>query len=202
MNVGSAGAASKPEAVALESLQEIWVLLVGTGLGLIAVGGFAIGSSFIAELATLVVFGLLLILGAIFQVVNAFWARRWRGFVLPLLAGVLYLNASVSMVDSTPGGPGLTQLVAACLLVAGILRVVVSQIERFDGWVWALVHGIVSIALGLAIWRQWPLSGLWLIGLYFGIDMLFSGVSWVLLGLVVRSASRRTSGSLGGKDGH
>jgi uncharacterized membrane protein HdeD (DUF308 family) len=42
----------------------------------------------------------------------------------------------------------------------------------------------------VAIWRQWPLSGLWVIGLFVGIEMLFSGASWLMLGLVVRPDSK------------
>jgi uncharacterized membrane protein HdeD (DUF308 family) len=42
----------------------------------------------------------------------------------------------------------------------------------------------------VGIWRQWPLSGLWVIGLFVGIEMLFSGLSWVMLGLALRSARK------------
>ena len=56
-------------------------------------------SSFIATLATIVVFEILMLLGVFFQVVNAFWVRRWRGFVLHLLAGVLYLIAGVFLIE-------------------------------------------------------------------------------------------------------
>jgi uncharacterized membrane protein HdeD (DUF308 family) len=82
---------------------------------------------------------------------------------------------------------GLTLLVAACLLVGGILRIVLSVAERFDGWRWLLLNGIISLLLGLSIWRQWPLSGQWVIGLFVGIEILFSGLSWLMLGLAVRA---------------
>jgi uncharacterized membrane protein HdeD (DUF308 family) len=137
------------------------------------------------------VFGILLLLGAIFQTVTAFWGRSWRGFFLHLLAGVLYLIAGVFMIESpVEAALGLTLLVAACLLVGGILRIVLSVIERFDGWGWMLLNGVVSVVLGVAIWQKWPLSGFWVIGLFVGIEMLFSGLSWVMLGLAVRSTPR------------
>ena len=203
MNAGSSGEPSRLGDLALESLRDIWVLLVGIGAALIVVGMLAISSSFIATFATVVVFGVLLLLGAIFQVANAFWARRWRGFVLHLLAGVLYLITGVFLIDNpVEAALGLTLVVAGCLLVGGILRMVVSVIERFHGWVWTLLNGVVSLVLGIAIWRQWPLSGLWVIGLFVGIEMFFSGLSWVMLGLAVRSPgkqdpTRLTSPTLG-----
>jgi len=51
------------------------------------------------------------------------------------------------------------------------------------------MNGIVSVLLGAAIWRQWPLSGLWVIGLFVGIEMLFSGLSWIMLAVAARSGA-------------
>jgi len=174
-----------------EQLREIWVFLIGMGIGLMILGLIAIGYSLIATLATALVFGILLLTSALFQVVTALWGRSWRGFFLHLLAGVLYFIAGLFMIENPlVTALGLTLLIAACLLVGGILRIVLSVIERFEGWGWALLTGVVSLLLGAAIWRQWPLSGLWVIGLFVGIEMLFSGLSWVMLGLAVRSSPR------------
>lgn len=43
------------------------------------------------------------------------------------------------------------------------------------------------LLLGIAIWRQWPLSGLWVIGLFIGIDMLLNGWSLAMLGLAAKN---------------
>jgi uncharacterized membrane protein HdeD (DUF308 family) len=175
----------------LEGLRESRVLLIGMGVALIVLGAVAIGSSFIATYATMLVFGMLLLLGAIFQVFTAFWGRRWRGFFLHLLAGVLYFIAGVFMIENpVAAAAGLSLLVAACLLVGGILRIVLSVAERFDGWRWMLLNGLISLLLGVSIWRQWPLSGQWVIGLFVGIEILFSGLSWLMLGLAVHSTPR------------
>jgi uncharacterized membrane protein HdeD (DUF308 family) len=172
-------------------LREIWPFLTGMGISLMILGLVAIGSSLIATLATVLVFGMLLLLGGLFQLVTAFWGRSWRGFFLHLLAGVLYVVVGVFMIDNpVESALGLTLLVAAGLLVGGISRTIVALVERFDGWGWALLNGVVSLVLGVAVWRQWPLSGLRFIGLFVGIEMLFSGLSWMLLGLAVRSAPK------------
>jgi uncharacterized membrane protein HdeD (DUF308 family) len=179
-------AATKPE-----ELHEIWAFLVGMGVALMVLGMIAIGSSFFATLATVVVFGILLLLGALFQVITALWGRNWRGCFLHLLGGVLYLIVGVFMIDHpVEAALGVTLLVALGLLANGIVRIVMSLIERFDGWGWMLLSGVVSFLLGAAIWRQWPLSGLWVIGLFVGIEMLSSGLSWTMLGLAVRSTPR------------
>jgi uncharacterized membrane protein HdeD (DUF308 family) len=180
--------ATRLAAVKQEGLREIWAFLVGMGVALMVLGMVAMGSSFIATLATVVVFGILLLLGALFQVITALWGRSWRGFFLHLLGGVLYLIVGVFMIDRpVEAALGVTLLVALGLLAGGIVRIVVSVIERFDGWGWMLLSGVLSFLLGAAIWRQWPLSGLWVIGLFVGIEMLSSGLSWVMLGLALRS---------------
>jgi uncharacterized membrane protein HdeD (DUF308 family) len=174
-----------------ESLREIWEFLLGMGIALMLLGIAAIGSSLIATFATVLVFGILLLLGAIFEVVTAFWGRNWRGFFVHLLTGVLYLIAGIFLINNPVGAAlGLTLLVAVCLLTGGAVRIVLSLLERFDGWGWVVMNGIVSVLLGAAIWRQWPLSGLWALGLFVGIEMLFSGLSWVMLALAVRSGSK------------
>jgi uncharacterized membrane protein HdeD (DUF308 family) len=175
----------------LELLRESRVLLVGMGIALMFLGVVAIGSSLIATYATVLVFGMLMLLGAIFQIFTAFWGRRWRGFLVHLLAGVLYFIAGVFMIENpVAAAAGLTLVVAACLLVGGIFRVVLSVAERFDGWRWMLLNGVITLLLGVAIWKQWPLSGQWVIGLFVGIEILFSGLSCLMLGLAVRSGAR------------
>src|SRR5260370_38216701 len=92
------------------------------------------GSSFIETLATVLMFGLVLLLGAIFQVVTAFWARQWRGFFLHMIAGVLYLIASVFMIQNPlEAAMGLTILVAVCLPAGGCLAGVVVGFGEFCG---------------------------------------------------------------------
>jgi uncharacterized membrane protein HdeD (DUF308 family) len=191
MNLQPSLAAPKQGRGVPEGLREIWAFLTGMGIALMILGVAAISSSIIATFATVLVFGILMLLGAIFQVVTALWGRHWRGFFLHLVAGVLYLIAGMFMIENPlEAAMSLTFLIAVCLLVGGILRIGLSVAERFEGWGWVLLNGVVSTVLGVAIWKQWPLSGLWVIGLFVGIEMLFSGLSWVMLGLAVRSTTR------------
>jgi uncharacterized membrane protein HdeD (DUF308 family) len=53
-------------------------------------------------------------------------------------------------------------------------------------WGRMLFNGVVTLALGVMIWRQWPLSGLYLVGLFLGINLVISGASYISLGLRAR----------------
>jgi uncharacterized membrane protein HdeD (DUF308 family) len=190
MNAGLPVSSARAALTDRESLREIWIFLVVMGFALIVLGCAAISAAFVASLATVVVFGLLLLASALVQVVTALWGRKWRGFFLHLLAGGLYFIAGMFMIQNPlEAVVGLSFLVAICLLAGGAVRIIYALLERFEGWVWVLLNGIISLLLGAAIWSQWPLSGLWVIGLFVGIEMLFSGISWVTLGLSVRVIS-------------
>jgi uncharacterized membrane protein HdeD (DUF308 family) len=60
------------------------------------------------------------------------------------------------------------------------------QLRPADGWGWTLFNGIVTLLLGLMLWRQFPLSGAWAVGILFGIKMLFSGMALVIIGRSVK----------------
>jgi uncharacterized membrane protein HdeD (DUF308 family) len=55
------------------------------------------------------------------------------------LVGIFYLIVGLFMVDEPlQAAAALTLLVAASLIIGGILRIVLSMSDRFDGWGWVL----------------------------------------------------------------
>jgi uncharacterized membrane protein HdeD (DUF308 family) len=162
-------------------------------LGLVSVflGFVAIGSAFVATLASVLVFGVLLLIAGITEVIHAVMVRNLKGFALHLLAAALYLLAGLFMLeDPVRAATVLTLLLAAAFLVGGVLRIIFSLVARFHGWPWVLLNGVVDLVLGCLIWSGWPGSSLWVIGLFVGIDLIFHGWAWVILALTVRTASR------------
>lgn len=173
----------------LQHLREHWLLMLVLGIGLLLIGTFAIISSFIATLATVAFFGTLLLIGGVMQLVNAVTGRSWRGFFIHLVIGVLYTVLGLLMMNHPiAAAAGLTLMLAAGFIAGGIIRIVFAAMERFHGWVWVMVNGFISLFLGVYIWRHFPESALWVIGLFVGIDLLFAGWSWVFLALGIRNA--------------
>jgi uncharacterized membrane protein HdeD (DUF308 family) len=172
----------------VSDLRRNWGWLLAWGVALIVIGSLAIGFSFSATLGTVLAFGVLSMAGGVAEIVGSFWARQWGGLVLKLLAGVLYIVVGLLMVAHPIGAAaGLTLMIAAALLISGLLRIIVAVIHRFSGWPWVVLNGVITLVLGVMIWRQWPESALWVIGLFLGIDLVFSGFSWVMLAFAVRS---------------
>jgi uncharacterized membrane protein HdeD (DUF308 family) len=170
------------------SLRPVWWLFLALGLISILVGLLAISSVYVATMASVLVFGWLLLIAGVSEVIHSVMVRNWRGFALHLVAAVLYLIAGLFMLeDPIRAAAVLTLLFAAAFLAGGLLRILVSLVHKFPSWPWVLLNGVVDLILGVLIWREWPESSLWVIGLFVGIDLLFHGWSCVILALTVRS---------------
>ncbi len=171
----------------LQELKQKWIWFLILGIGLILLGFLAIGSPFIAGMAVITVLGCFLIVGGILQIIAAFWTRGWGGFFLNLLVGILYFVVGVVMLERTEEALLFwTLFIAVALIIGGIFRIVASLTNQFAGYGWVLAGGIIDLILGIMIWRQWPASALWVIGLFLGISLLFNGSTWVALGLSIR----------------
>lgn len=172
----------------LEELRRSWGWILALGVIIVAMGTVGLGSTFLVTLATVVFFGGLLIASGVLQALHGFWQRRWSGFFLDLFCGLLSLVVGVLLViNPAESALALTLVIAAFLLAGGIMRAAAALVIRFPHWGWLLFDGLVSIALGVMIWKQWPFDGLWVIGLFVSIQLLFSGWSLVMLALSVRS---------------
>jgi uncharacterized membrane protein HdeD (DUF308 family) len=171
-------------------LHKCWLWFIVLGIALMLVGGLAIASAFVTGLATVFLFGCLLLGSGVVQIVNAVLARSWRGFFVNLAVGVLHLVLGAFMVENPLRAiADLTLVLALAFVVGGIIRIVIAMVERFDNWQWMLLSGLITFLLGVAIWRRWPESSEWVIGTFVGVDLLFSGWSWVTLGLLVKEPS-------------
>jgi uncharacterized membrane protein HdeD (DUF308 family) len=178
-----------------DNVRKNWGWLLAVGIVQIVAGMLAVFFTFTATLATVVTIGILLLVAAGTQLAAAVLARDWGGFFLFLLLGVLYAVAGVLMVQHPLlAAVGLTLMLAATFLVAGTFRIIISYVERFSSWGWVLCNGVITVLLGLAIWQQLPESGMWVLGLFVGIDLIVNGVTWSVLAVDVRRSLTLISG--------
>ena len=189
--------ASATLAEELGVLRDSWIWFLVLGIAMLVIGAFAIGWACIANItvAATWLFGFLMIAGGIAEIVNSFYAGRWSGTLVHMLIGVLYTVVGFMIVDQPETSAiQLTLIIAVFLIVSGIFRIVFAISERFTGWGWVLLNGAVTLFLGILIYKQWPTSGLWVIGLFVGIDLIFNGWAWIMLALGLRCAPARFVG--------
>jgi uncharacterized membrane protein HdeD (DUF308 family) len=184
-----APAASAPEDERAGLRRVSWLLLT-LGLASIVIGVLAMLAPHIATDKAVVFLGALLVAAGISEAIHAVLVRKLRGFAMHLLAAALYLLVGLFVLEDPDRTAGvLTLLLAASFFVGGVFRILFALIEHFPAWPWVLFNGVVDLLLGVLIWRGWPESSLWVIGLFVGIELFMHGWSWVALALSVRTAT-------------
>ncbi|HYH63466.1 MAG TPA: HdeD family acid-resistance protein [Urbifossiella sp.] len=174
----------------LHRLGRNWGWLVAAGAAVTAIGIGAVAYSFLATLTTVIVIGALLLAAGTVQVIGAFVARTWRGFFVSALVGVLHILVGGIMTEHPLRAAAvLTLVLAVALLVGGAARLLFAVTHRYHGRGWTFASGLISLVLGVAIWRDWPEASLWVIGTFAGIDLAFAGWAMVMLGLAAKAAT-------------
>lgn len=171
----------------IEAAKTHWGWFLGLGILMALLGLVAISASVFVTLFSVVLAGFALLVAGIVQIVHGVSAREWKGVFLSLLLGILYsVTGLVCLSNPAASAISLTLLIGAFCLTVGLFRIIVSLFLRFLQWEWVFFNGIVTFILGLAIITQWPASGLWIIGLFIGVDILLAGLSLIVLSLSVR----------------
>ncbi len=158
------------------------------GIALIVLGVLAIAFPFATTIAAKTVFGWLLLLGGVLQIIYAFQTQKWSGFFFDLLVGILYLITGGWLAFFPLAGIiTLTVLIAATFVAQGILELMLAfRLRPLEGWGWVLFSGAIAIAAGLLILGQLPSSAAWAIGLLVGINMISSGWAYFFLARAVK----------------
>jgi len=169
-------------------------LTVVSGIILVIAGMLAVMSPLVAGLSITIMVGAMLAVGGIGQCFLAFKAGAFGKGLMIFIVGVLMTIAGFYIMNQPVAGLAkLTILLMSYLLVTGVLEILVAfQLKPAAGWGLELLNGIVTLLLGVMLWRQFPLSGAWAIGVLFGIKMIFSGSTFIFIGRNVKKLAAET----------
>lgn len=173
-------------------------MLMILGILTVLFGFFAMMTPLMTGVAIAMMIGFLLIFAGVARTVFAFKAKSWGTGILVFLLGLLTLVAGFYMV-TRPGVAltALTLFLAAYFVVDGIFEIIEAfDFKPIDGWGWMLFSGIVSIILGIMIWRRWPASSAVVIGILIGIKLIFAGTAMAAMGWAGRRVSGKVEGAV------
>jgi len=163
-----------------------WFLLFG--IGLLILGIVAIVRSVAATVVSMLFFGWLLLIGAGIEIVQTIMAGRETGMFQHLAAAVLFGVVGFLIVwRPVASAEILTLLMGAFFLVSGLFQIVAPVMSALPDWGWHTLNGIITVLLGFLVLAQWPVSGLWVIGMFVGIDLFFYGIAWIAVALHLRA---------------
>jgi uncharacterized membrane protein HdeD (DUF308 family) len=171
-----------------QELANYWGWLLAFGVGLVVLGIAAVGRAVTATVATMLFFGWLLIIACGIEVLQALLVGHLAGFFHHFFAAILFGVVGALLVGRPLlSAEALTFLIGAFFMVGGLFQAFGSVVIGLPGWGWQLLNGVITFVLGVLVLLQWPISGLWAIGLFVGIDLIFYGAAWIALALQLRS---------------
>jgi uncharacterized membrane protein HdeD (DUF308 family) len=172
-----------------------WGWLVVLGIVQIIAGWIAIAIPVVASFAAVAIFGAVLIVTAIFQLIHAFKVRSWPRSAWYGLSGVLYAIAGVLVaIYPVSGALALAVMIAILLIADGALRVGFAMAVRpLAGWGWLIAGGLGSMVVGVILLIGWPATALWVTGLLLGINLVFTGSMHIVLALASRTGVRSST---------
>jgi uncharacterized membrane protein HdeD (DUF308 family) len=158
------------------------------GVLMIVFGILAIATPAVAGKAVVMIIGAVLLLVGIVQIVSGLRSEGWSSKFPPLILGVIAALCGLGLLGEPWIGMKFIALMLAIFFVMeGIWKIIASFSYRpASGWLLMLASGVIALVLGVLIWRQWPVSGLWAVGILVGVDLLSTGISMVALASTVR----------------
>jgi uncharacterized membrane protein HdeD (DUF308 family) len=169
-------------------LRAKWGWIVALGVVYLLAGFIALGSVVMATVASVLVVGVMMIVAGVAEVFSAFQIKSWGKFLLWALLGVLYIIAGfVTFENPLLAAALLTLILGASLVASGIMRIILGfGMKRETPWIWVLLSGVITLLLGLLILAHWPVSSLYILGVFLGIDLIVAGAAWIGLGFGLR----------------
>jgi len=160
----------------------VWAVLI------ILVGVIAISLPLISGIGVTIVIGWLLVVSGIFHLVESFYAKGAGAFFWRLLVGIIYVIGGFYIAMHPAFGLlTLTLWLGIILIVQGFFALGGYFAHRsLPGSGWILLNGICALLLGLIIWWDGPRAAVWVIGTLVGINLIFSGVTRLMLWSAVR----------------
>jgi uncharacterized membrane protein HdeD (DUF308 family) len=192
----------------VEALRAKWGWIVALGIIYLLVGVLALYSVVTATVASVFVVGIMMLIAGVAEVVNAFQLKSWGKFFLWVILGVLYIVAGfVTFENPLLVAALLTLVLGAALVASGIMRIILAfNMKEGTQWIAVVFSGIVTFLLGVIILAHWPVSSLYILGLFLGIDLVFAGVGWIGVGISLKGladeANQRAGREAGRAEGH
>jgi uncharacterized membrane protein HdeD (DUF308 family) len=174
----------------LAPLRGKWGWIVALGVVYLVAGVIALGSVVTATIASVWLVGIMMLLAGVFEVIHSFQIKTWGRFLFWLALGVLYIIAGFVAFDNPLlTAVWLTLILGAALVASGIMRIFLAfNMKGGTPWGWVVASGVITLLLGIIILIHWPVSSLYVLGIFLGVDLVFAGATWIALGLGLHNA--------------
>jgi uncharacterized membrane protein HdeD (DUF308 family) len=175
----------------LDYLRARWKFFLAEGIFFAVLGFIAVVVPQIVSVAIVLFLGWLILFGGIVQISRALMFRAMPGFwawlfmgLLQVVVGYLFLARPIAGILT------LTLMIAVFFALEGIAKIYLAFMLRpLPNWGWVLFSGITALIFAVIVSAGWPETSQWLLGLLFGINMIFLGASLIKISLNYKESS-------------
>lgn len=163
-----------------------WVLL---GLLSLICGVIVLGNTVLASIAVTTLTGTLFLVAGGMQIVGGLGEESTGSKLFSIGMGALAAVLGISFVfNPLQGAISLALLITILLAVSGGARIVFAWTMKQTQFFWPmLISGALSILLAGYIIANFAAASVQLLGVLLGVELLFNGLGFVVLGFFLRS---------------
>lgn len=171
----------------IQELRQNWGWIMAFGCLMVLVGMFAIAYAVLFTIVTVFWMGAILIAAGVIEAVYAVRHRERGHLIWYLLEALLALVIGALLLRGPVAGAlALTLVMAVYFVLAGVFKIIAALVLRLPYWGWTLLNGVLSLVLGVIVWGGWPGTAFWVLGLFIGINLIFSGFGRIMLAVALR----------------
>ena len=159
--------------------------LIAGGIGSLIVGFLAITFPLLFSILLAQVLGAFALASGLIALFLAIVGKHPGHRILDALSALIRIAAGIALfVCVTSSVVVITLIFAIFLIVEGLFLIIGSfQLRAHAGWTWTLLSGVASLVLGAMVYAKWPSDSTWVLGLFFGINLIFNASALLALGL-------------------
>lgn len=178
-----------------EPLHESSGWIVALGVVYLVAGIVALASVTLTAVVTVFVVGIMMVIAGVSEVYNALRMRSWGRSMIWMLLGALYIAAGILTFENPLlTAKFLTLLLGLFLLGSGVMKIVLAVAigAGLSGGL-VVLSGIFTIVIGAIILIHWPVSSLLVLAVFLGVDLMSTGIGWIVTGLGLRRSAASPS---------
>ncbi|MFA6075447.1 MAG: DUF308 domain-containing protein [Negativicutes bacterium] len=154
-------------------------MIKGLGALLVVLGLAAIIWPVMAGIASVLYISMALVFGGAVELMQAFRSNGVGNKSIWAILGIITIVCGFSLgLHPLIGISFIVAILAGYFIVDGIFRAVAAFFINSDHRIWYAFNGIISLILGylvLSLLVSKPLSADWVLGTFFGINLIFKG---------------------------
>ncbi|PTX96262.1 hypothetical protein DB345_10770 [Spartobacteria bacterium LR76] len=158
--------------------------LIFAGFLSVFVGFFAMGSPFLFSIVLAQFLAAFILISGCISLGLVIFGKHVAHRVLDGFLALLRIAAGIVLLACVASSVAVITLILAVFLIIEGVSVIIGafKMRQHAGWVWTLISGIAALVLGVMVYSRWPNDSTWVIGLFYGINSLFWGVSLLSMG--------------------